>query len=120
MADDLERWTEKTPERQVSERRYLFDREPTFGLAHDAELMRRGVPPPPRVATARKRRRERGPFVTYMRVPWSYGDRNAGDRWHKMRCRLGRHEIRGGHVMQLGSSMVFVERRCRWCGMEPG
>lgn len=98
----------------------MFGRVPTFGLAHDAELMRQGAPPPRRVAKARKPRRERGPFVTYMRVPWSYGDREAGERWHNLRCRFGRHEIHGGHTMQLGSDMVFVERRCRWCGVNPG
>ena len=114
MADYPELWTEKTPER-----RYLFDQVPTFGLAHDAEKMRQGVPPPIRAARTGKRRRERGPFVTHMRLPWSYGDHTAVDTWHRMRCRLGRHEIRGGHTMQLGSAMVFVERRCRWCGAEP-
>jgi len=25
----------------------------------------------------------------------------------------------GGHTMQLGSSIVFIERRCRWCEAEP-
>jgi hypothetical protein len=114
MADHPELWTEKTPEPK-----YLFDRVPTFGVANEAEKMRMGVPPPPRVARTRKRRRERGPFVTYMRVPWSYSDHNAADTWHRMRCRLGRHEIHGGHVMQLGSATVFVERRCRWCGVAP-
>lgn len=114
MADHPELWTERTPEP-----RYLFDRVPTFGVAHEAEQMRKGVPPIRRVAKVRKPRRARGPFVTYLRVPWAYGDRDPADRWHRMRCRFGRHEIRGGHVMQLGSATVFVERRCRWCGVEP-
>lgn len=114
MADHPELWTEKTPER-----RYLFDRVPTFGVAQEAERMRQGQPPPPRVQRRRRPRRERGPFVTYMRVPWSYSDRNVADTWYRVRCRFGRHEIHGGHVMQLGSTSVFVERRCRWCGAEP-
>lgn len=111
MAEHPELWTERTPEQ-----RYLFDRVPTFGAAHDAELMRNGHPPAPRAP--RKPRRERGPFVTYLRLPWSYGDRGPGDRWHRVQCRLGRHVMAGGHTMQLGSSMVYVERTCRWCGAE--
>lgn len=109
MAEDLERWTEKTPEK-----RYLFDQVPTFGLARDAELMRQGVPPARRVA--KKRRRERGPFVTYLRMPWSYGDRSPSDLWRQVQCRRGHHVMSGGHTMQLGSAAVFVERQCRFCG----
>ena len=114
MAEYPELWTETRPEE-----RYLFDRAPTFGVAREAERMREGVPPVSRARTPHRRRRQRGPFVTYMRLPWSYSDRNVGDVWHRVRCRLGRHEIRGGHTMQLGSAVVFVERRCRWCGVEP-
>ncbi len=114
MAEHPELWTDRTPER-----RFLFDRPPTFGLARDAERMREGVPPAHRTTAGRKRRRERGPFVTYLRLPWSYGDGNGGEVWHRMKCRWGRHQMGGGHTMQLGSAVVFVERRCRWCGTEP-
>lgn len=110
MAELPERWSERTPEV-----RYLFDRVPTFGLARDAERMRQGVPPERRQPNPRKRRRERGPFVTYLRLPWSYGDRSPGDVWHRIQCWRGRHEMGGGHTMQLGSAVVFVERSCRWC-----
>ena len=113
MADHPELWTERTPER-----RYMYDKPPSFGLARDAERMREGVPPPPRLST-RKRRRERGPFVTYLRLPWSYGDRSASDSWRRFQCRRGRHVMGGGHTMQLGSAAVFVERQCRWCGAPP-
>jgi len=110
MAELPERWTERTPEQ-----RYLYDKVPTFGLARDAERMRQGVPPDRRAPTVKKRRRERGPFVTYMRMPWSYGDRNDSVL-RRLRCRRGRHELIGGSTMQLGSTVVFVERTCRWCG----
>jgi hypothetical protein len=110
MGELPELWTERTPEK-----RYLYDVEPTFGVARDAERMRQGVPPERRTTTYRRQRRERGPFVTYLRLPWSYGDRSAGDTWHKLRCKTGRHEITGGHTMQLGSATVFIERQCRWC-----
>ena len=115
MAEHPELWTERTPEQ-----RHLFDRPPSFGLARDAERMRDGVMPVIPRATTRKRRRERGPFVTYLRLPWAYGDRSAGDVWHRVRCRCRRHEMTGGHTMQLGSDIVFIERQCRWCGAEPG
>ena len=109
MAEYPELWTEKTPEK-----RHLYDVVPTFGAAHDAELMRNGHPPAPR--PPRPPRRERGPFITYLRLPWSYGDRSPGDFWRRVQCRRGRHVMGGGHTMQLGSSMVYVERTCRWCG----
>lgn len=116
MAEHPELWVEPAPEQ-----RYLFNHAPTFGVAREAERMRQGIPPPTRTPAPRRRpRRERGPFVTHLRLPWSYSDRDAGDVWHRLRCRFGRHEIRGGHSMQLGSTVVFVERRCRWCGFEPG
>lgn len=112
MAEHPELWTEKTPEP-----RYLFDRQPTFGLAREAEQMRQGIPPARRVG--RKPRRDMGPFLNHLRLPWSYGDGQGGERWHRMRCRLGRHEMAGGHTMQLGSAVVFIERRCRWCESAP-
>lgn len=67
-----------------------------------------------------KHRREPGPFVTYLSMPWSYGDRDTGDRWHRLQCRLGRHDMHGGHVMQVDGAVVFIERRCRWCEAEAG
>ena len=109
MAEHPELWTEKTPERQ----RTALERAPTFGLAREAETyvpvpVDDDVPP-------RKPRRERGPFVTYLRLPWSYGDRPRTDVWHRVQCRWGRHQMSGGHTMQLDGTLVFIERRCRWC-----
>jgi hypothetical protein len=113
MGAHLERWTDRTPEPR-----------PAFGLAREAERMPMPVvpadpdvvegdtPAPPDPS------RERGPFVTYLLLPWSY-DRTTGESWHRLKCRLGRHEIGGGHTMQIGGDLVFVERRCRWCEAAP-
>ena len=102
MAEHLELWTEKTPEP-------VPDRTPVpleVGPDDEAEA------PPAR------RGRERGPFVTYLFLPWSYGhgDRQPGESWHRMKCRLRRHQMTGGHMVQVGGELVFVERSCRWCG----
>ena len=114
VAEDLERWTDRTPE-------HLFNRLPAFGLARDAERVGElGLPAPDTFEAEPVRpRRERGPFVTYLNMPWSYGDRPERHFWHRVRCRLGRHEIHGGHPMQLAGELIFIERQCRWCGMEP-
>lgn len=114
MAELPELWSERP-----TEKKYLYNREPSFGVARDAERMRQGIPPEPFVRTT-KPRRERGPFVTYLRLPWAYGDRSPGDAWHRMRCWRGRHDMAGGHTMQLGSAVVFIERECRWCGSKAG
>lgn len=115
MAELPEIWTEKTPARPG-----LFDRAPTFGVAHEAERL--AAQPPPEAADEnepRKPRRQHGPFLTHLLLPWSYGDRSPGDRWHRLQCWRGRHALVGGHAMQLDSAIVFVERRCRWCGSLP-
>ena len=114
MAEHPELWRETTPEQ-----RPLFGLAPTFGLARDAARLAQEVPPAPPPAEPRRRRRERGPFLTYLQLPWSYGDRNTGDRCHRLQCRLGRHRMSGGHLMPLDGAVVFIERRCRWCGTEP-
>ena len=116
MAEDLERWTEKTPERQS-----LLDRTPALGRAAQVQRLREEInQPSDPPAIPPKPPREWGPFMTYLQMPWSYGDRCPGDFWHRVRCRVGRHEIAGGHPMQLAGAVVFVERHCRWCGLEPG
>lgn len=50
---------------------------------------------------------------------WASRDRHPGGLWRRMRCRFGRHDIRGGQQMQLGSRFVNVPRCCVWCGAEP-
>ncbi len=116
MAEELERWTERTPERQT-----LFDRTPAVGRSQEvARLQEEQAKAPDPPAVPPKPAREWGPFMTYLQMPWSYGDRAPGDFWHRIRCRLGRHEIAGGHSMPLAGAVVFVERHCRWCGVEPG
>ena len=116
VGEELELRGETTPARPST-----LDGTQRFGLARAAEL----VPdePPPEAPPARSllaRRREPGPFMTYLCLPWSYGERDSFARWHRLRCRLGRHDVVGGHVMQLGGDDVFVERQCRWCGAAAG
>ncbi len=111
MAEDLDRWTERTP--------HLFNRAPAFGLARAVEDMDGQLPPPTAQDPPPAPRRERGPVMTYLSMPWSYGDRGERDFWHRVRCRVGRHELRGGHPMQLDGAIVYIERSCRWCGVEP-
>ena len=110
MAEHPELWTEKTPEP-------LSDRTPALGVSHELARIQEvppDVPPPPPA----KPRRERGPFVTYLCLPWSYGegDRQPGEAWHRMKCRLRRHQMTGGQMVQVGGELVFLERSCRWCG----
>lgn len=109
-----EPWSERTPER------YRPGPPATFGLARDAErLLQQPAPSdePEPDEPPRKPRRERGPFVTYLCLPWSYGDHtSSADVWRRLRCRRGRHQVGGGHIMQVGGTEVFVEPRCRWCG----
>lgn len=50
---------------------------------------------------------------------WRASRDNVGDRWHRLQCRLDRHEMHGGEQVQLGSRLVHVELRCRWCSAKP-
>jgi hypothetical protein len=112
VAKDLERWTERTP-----------DRAPTFGLAREAELLPVPVPDPEPTddAPAPDPGDDRGAFLTYLCLPWSYGDHDTlGDKWRRLRCRRGRHEMIGGQTMQVGGAVAYLERRCRWCEAAPG
>ncbi len=111
MAEHPELWTEKTPEP-------LSDRTPALGVSRDLERMPLEVAPAEAPLGPGKPRRERGPFVTYLCLPWSYGegDRQPGEAWHRMKCRLRRHQMTGGQMVQVGGELVFLERTCRWCG----
>ena len=99
--------------------RQLYDRPHAYGVARDLEHIKQGFVPPPRTPRIQRRpRREWGPWAAFRR--WSATrERGPGDVWHRIRCRMGRHEMRGGHQMQLGSRYVFVERRCVWCDAPP-
>ncbi len=119
MADLPELRSHRLPERP-SPPRQLYDRPHSYGVARELDRIKEGwVPPPrtPRIRT-RDRRRRRGPWASFRR--WSASrDRGAVDLWHRMSCRTGRHDFRGGHLMQLGSRQVWVERRCVWCDAAP-
>lgn len=113
MAEHPELWTERTPER-------LSDRTPALGVSHELARIREETPPDDPPPPSPEPRRQRGPFVTYLFLPWSYGegDRQPGESWHRMKCRLRRHQMTGGHMVQVGGESVFLERTCRWCGTE--
>lgn len=96
----------------------LFGRPPAFGVARDLELMKEGLLAP----RTRRPPRRSGLFVrgadasgTGVRGWWARTNNRPVDIWHRIRCRTGRHEIRGGEQVQLGSRFVYLERRCAWC-----
>lgn len=98
-----------------SERRERLSRA-SLGLTRSANV----VPPDVAPGAAEPDTGDRpGSFMTYLCLPWSYGDRNAGEARHRLQCRMGHHDIAGGHTMHLDGDVVFVERRCRWCGGGP-
>ncbi|MDQ3897596.1 MAG: hypothetical protein M3326_10215 [Actinomycetota bacterium] len=100
--------------------RQLYDRPHSYGVARELDRIKAGFVPPPRTPRVRpgRSRMRRGPWASFRR--WSAArDRGPADLWHRIRCRTGHHQIRGGHQMQLGSRWVFVERRCVWCDASP-
>ncbi|HEX3622855.1 MAG TPA: hypothetical protein VHT97_11110 [Acidimicrobiales bacterium] len=95
----------------------LYGRPPAFGVARDLELMKQGQLP---ARTPRPPRRSRLNLPTpdgrgSVRARWASRDTGPTDLWHRLLCRFGHHEMRGGHQLQLGSQFVYVERRCKWC-----
>ena len=109
-----------------------------FGVAAELDRIQKALPPARpesrsadgsrthpldhRIWQCRSRAR-RGPIKgrawAHVRFWWAATDARPGDLWRRMRCRRGRHEIRGGQQMQLGSRFVNVERCCVWCGVKP-
>jgi hypothetical protein len=119
MADLPELRSDRLPQPPGSPRP-LYDHPHTFGVAHDLERMRQGLAPPPRVPRIQTRghRPGGGPRARFRR--WlADGDRRPVDVWHRIRCRTGHHDVRGGQQIQLGSRFVHVERRCIWCDASP-
>ncbi len=100
--------------------RQLYDHDHTFGVAHDLERMRAGLPPSPRAPRIRTRaaRRGGGPLAA-TRSWWANREHGPADIWHRFRCRTGHHDFRGGDQLQLGARFVYVERRCQWCDARP-
>ena len=100
--------------------RPLYDRPHSYGVTRELDRMKEGWVPPPRTPRIRTRDRRRlGPWAAFR--GWSASwDRGPAHFWHRMRCRTGHHDLRGGHIMQLGSRPVYVERRCLWCDAQPG
>ena len=119
MAELPEVWPTRLPDRPPPPRQ-LYDRPHAYGVARELERIKEGFVPPPRTPRipVRARRRRSGPLGAARRW-WAATTVRPVDVWHRMRCRAGRHDFRGGHQMQLGSSFVHVERRCMWCDAEP-
>ena len=132
MADDVERWQERALERPQPDRRVH-----RFGVARELERLQqdptkwqqRPVEPLPNhfhpldhrpwQCWAEARRTDvHGRIWTHLRTSWASSDKRPSDVWHRIKCRCGRHDIRGGEQIQLGSRFVNVERRCLWCDAE--
>jgi hypothetical protein len=119
MAELPDLRTERLPERPA-EQRQLFDRPHAYGVAQELERIKQGFAPPPRTPRIRTRgRRERAGLRASLRRRWAESNARPVDLWHRLRCRRGRHEFRGGEQIQLGSRFVYVERRCVWCDAAP-
>jgi hypothetical protein len=114
MSELPELRSDRLPQRP-SPPRQLYDKDHTYGVAHDLERMRAGLGPPPRTPRIRTRRRR----LLGTRRWGRHGDRRSVDLWHRLRCRTGHHLFRGGHQMQFGSRFEFIERPCIWCDAPP-
>ncbi len=86
-----------------------------FGVAAELDRIQKGAPPRKRPPPAPMRRRGRGRLGTW----WASREGRPSDVWHRVRCRSGHHDVRGGQQMQLGARFVYVERACVWCGAKP-
>jgi hypothetical protein len=114
MSELPELRSDRLPERP-SPPRQLFDKDHTYGVAHDLERMRAGLGPAPRTPRTPTRRLRRMESRRWR----GGGGRRSADLWHRFRCRTGHHDFRGGHQMQFGSRFEFIERRCIWCDAPP-
>lgn len=114
MAELPELRSDRLPQRPAPPRQ-LYDRDHTYGVAHELERMRAGHGPPPRTPRIRTRTRRRDRSRRW----WGRGDGRSAELWHRFRCRTGHHDFRGGHQMQFGSRFEFIERRCIWCEAAP-
>lgn len=101
--------------------RPIGGRAPRFGVAHELDVLRgapatKGRPPtaPERAATHPTAGAWDG-----MRTWWACRESRPVDVWHRLLCRLGRHDVRGGQQIQVGGRFVHVERCCVWCRSKP-
>ena len=100
--------------------RQLFDHQHSYGVANELDRIKRGYVPPPRTPRVRTRaRRERSGVRAAFRRRWAESNLRPTDLWHRMRCRRGHHDFRGGEQIQLGSRYAYIERRCMWCDAVP-
>jgi hypothetical protein len=119
MAELPEVRVQRLPERPPAPRQ-LYDRPHSYGVAQELERIKEGFVPPPRAPRIRTRTsREGGGLRTSFRRRWAESNLRPVDLWHRVRCRTGRHEFRGGQQLQLGSRFTYIERRCVWCDALP-
>ena len=106
--------------------RPMGEQAPRFGVAHDLDLIQRGVLPPSggrSSPSAVRRRRAAAPdgpgtwdhFMTW----WTDSDLQPTFLWHRVQCRRGRHDFQGGRRIQVGGRFVNTERCCAWCEAKP-
>lgn len=108
MAEHPELWKDRTPES-----RPLFDHKHSFGVAREAERAREAIASSSGLQQSNGHRQ--GVAFPALHRPWANGEGRLSNFWHRVKCRSGRHEIQGGHSIQIGSDLVFFPRRCRWC-----
>jgi hypothetical protein len=129
MADHLDvgrsAWPEHAPSAPApvpSPLRPIGGRPPRFGVAHDLEVLQRAAAsgdasrlrsttarPVTAPAAAVDRAWDR------LRTWWACRESRPVDVWHRLMCRLGRHDVQGGQRIQVGGRYVNTERRCVWC-----
>jgi len=92
-------------------------RPPRFGVARELELMQTASAPSPL-----------GPTTTppptagrwdRLRTWWACRESTPIDAWHRLLCRFGRHDVRGGQRVQVGGRYVNTQRCCVRCRVTP-
>jgi hypothetical protein len=121
------RWPEpplRTSSSALTPVRPIGDRVPRFGVAQELDSPRQddGRPASPRPVNrqAPPPAPSRDGAWANLCTWWACREVHPGDLWHRLQCHFGRHQVEGGRQIQLGSRFVRTERRCVWCGRQPG
>jgi hypothetical protein len=130
MAEPPEIWPVRWPEppgrtssSPLTPVRPIGDRVPRFGVAQELDSPRRdggtSASPRPVDRSAPPTPSREGAWANLC-TWWACRDVHPADLWHRLQCHFGRHHVEGGRQIQLGSRFVRTERRCVWCGHQPG